>query len=101
MSVPLWVSELARLFWARARHTEPFPRNLRRSIARAVPLSVALLPELSVGAALNWLRTCGLVCELSGGDRPLRACLVARHGQGVALVDGSDEEDEQNVFDRP
>jgi hypothetical protein len=60
-----------------------------------VPLSVVLLPRLSVRAALDWLQNCGLVCELPGRDRPLRACLVARSGHGVALVDGSDGDAEQ------
>jgi hypothetical protein len=60
-----------------------------------MPLSVVLLPKLSVQAALNWLRNCGLVCELPGEDRPLRACLVARSGHGVALIDGCDGDDEQ------
>lgn len=95
MSVPLWAAELARAFWIKARKPEPFPRNLRRSIARAVPLSVVLLPKLSVQAALNWLQKCGLICEIPGEDRPLRACLVARRGHGVALIDGSDGDDEQ------
>jgi hypothetical protein len=54
-----------------------------------------LLPRLSVRAALDWLQNCGLVCELPGTDRPLRACLVARNGHGVALVDGSDDDAEQ------
>jgi len=95
VSVPLWAAELARAFWEKAREPEPFPRNLRRSIARAVPLSVVLLPKLSVRAALDWLQNCGLLCELPGEDRPLRACLVARSGHGVALIDGSDGDSEQ------
>src|SRR5439155_23441742 len=95
MSVPLWAAELARVFWEKARETEPFPRRLRRPIARAVRLSVVLLPRLSLRAAFDWLQNCGLVCELPGADRPLRACLVARGGHGVALVDGSDGDAEQ------
>lgn len=95
MSVPLWAAELAGAFWARARQEEPFPRNLRQAIARAVPLSVVFLPKLSVRAVLQWLAKSGLVCELPGKDRPLRACLVARSGHGVALIDGSDGESEQ------
>ena len=45
--------------------------------------------------ASHWLRKSGLVCELPGKNRPLRACLVARNGYGVALVDGSDGDKEQ------
>jgi len=95
VSVPLWAAELTRAFWEKAGQPEPFPRSLRRAIARAVRLSIVLLPRLSVRAALDWLQNCGLVCELPGEDRPLRACLVARSGHGVALVDGSDGEAEQ------
>jgi hypothetical protein len=89
------VAQLAQAFWQKAQGLEPFPRNLRRAIARAVGLSIVLLPSLSVRAAVAWLQKCGLVCELPGQDRPLRACLVARNGYGVALIDGSDDEDEQ------
>jgi hypothetical protein len=48
-----------------------------------------------VGAALDWLRCCGVVYEFPGCDRRLRACLVACKGHGIALVDGQDHEDEQ------
>jgi hypothetical protein len=95
VSVPVWVATLATAFWSRARHVEPFPRNLRRPIARAVPLSVVLLPRLSVRAAFAWLQRCGIVCDFPGRDRPLRACLVARRGHGVAFIDGADDDAEQ------
>jgi hypothetical protein len=94
VSVPLWASELARIFWMRARGIESFPRDLRRPISRAVRLSVMLLPELSVRAAVEWLKKCGIVCELQGQDRLLRACLVARWGHGIAILDGGQGDDE-------
>ena len=94
MTVPLWASELARVFWTRARQTEAFPRTLRRPISRAVRLSVMLLPELSVRVAMEWLKKCGIVCELQGQHRPLRACLVARWGHGIAILDGNQGDDE-------
>jgi hypothetical protein len=96
VNVPLWAFELARVFWVRAKANEPFPRNLRRAIARAVPLSIVLLPKLSVRAVLDRLKDYGLACEFLDGDRPLRACLVARNGHGVAFVDGADEDAEQS-----
>jgi hypothetical protein len=95
VSIPFWVAELTEAFWTSAGENEPFPRNLHRAVARALPLSVVLLPRLSVGVALVWLQKCGLVCELPGDDRPLRACLIARRGHGIALVDGSDDDCEQ------
>jgi hypothetical protein len=94
MSVPLWVSELAGIFWNRARQVEPFPRALRRPSARGFQLSVALLPRLTIQRAASWLARCGIICELPGRDRILRACLVARWGHGIAILDGEQEEDE-------
>jgi hypothetical protein len=94
VSVPLWVSELARIFWTRARHAESFPRNLRRPIARGFQFSVVMLPELTVSVAMKWLMQCGIVCELPGQSRLLRACLVARWGHGIAILDGDQSEDE-------
>jgi hypothetical protein len=95
VNVPIWASELARLFWAKVGYIEPFPRTLRRPIARAVPLSIVLLPQLSIKAALHWLQICGMVCDIPGADRRLRACLVVQSGHGFALVDGADAEVEQ------
>jgi hypothetical protein len=97
VSVPLWASELARVFWTRARQSESFPRTLRRPISRAVRLSVMLLPELNVQAAMEWLKKCGIVCELQGQDRPLGACLVARWGHGIAILDGDQGDDELRI----
>ena len=90
MSVPLWAADLAAGFWREAQEDEAFPRDLRRPIARALPLSVVLLPSLSVRAALELLRSWGMVCEFPGQDRLLRACLVARRGHGIALINGAD-----------
>jgi hypothetical protein len=95
VSVPIWVAELAGAFWNAAGELEPFPRNLRRFIARAVPLTVVSLPKLSIFTVLNWLGDWGIVCELGKRDRLLRACLVARYGYGIAFVDGTDAEEEQ------
>jgi hypothetical protein len=94
VSVPLWVAELAGLFWARARHAESFPRTLRRPVARGFQFSVAMLPELTIAAAMKWLMNCGIVCELPGQNRILRACLVARWGHGIAILDGDQSDDE-------
>jgi hypothetical protein len=39
MSIPLWVYEVASIFWAEAGESEQFPRNLRHAIANALPLT--------------------------------------------------------------
>ncbi|HEY7065730.1 MAG TPA: ImmA/IrrE family metallo-endopeptidase [Chloroflexota bacterium] len=95
MSTPFWVSEAAAEFWERAGSAEPFPRNLRTPIAYALPLSIVLLPRLRVAGLDAWLRRLSVPCGIAVGDRPLRACLVARYGQGFIFVDGTDPADEQ------
>ena len=95
MTVPVWVARLAGDFWKKAGEAGPFPRNLVRPIARAVPLSVVLLPQLSIDSILKRLHSYGVDCRIDTANRPLRACLVARFGNGIAFIDGTDSEDEQ------
>jgi hypothetical protein len=96
VSVPLWVRELAAGFWAEAGYEEPFPRELRRAIGRAVlPLTVVPRPALCVAEVLDWLRRAGVACALGEPDRPLRGCLVASRGYGFAFIDAEDSADEQ------
>lgn len=95
MSAPLWAWELAGAFWENAGESESFPRDLRRPIARALPLSLIYLPGLRVSAIDDWLRRQGIPCGLAVPDRPLRACLVAHGSHGAIFLDGSDPNDEQ------
>jgi IrrE N-terminal-like domain len=95
MSAPLWVQELARTFWEQVGVAELFPRELRRSIIRTLPVTVVLLPELRLDRVRVWLRENGIVCPSHEADRLLRACLVARSGHGIIFVDSSDSNDEQ------
>ncbi len=95
MSTPFWVGETAAAFWERAGGEEPPPRNLRGPIAYALPLAVVLLPRLRVAGVDDWLRRQSVACDVAMRDRPLRACLVARYGQGFVFVDGTDPDDEQ------
>jgi IrrE N-terminal-like domain len=95
MSAPPWVAELARSFWAEAGLVEPFPRELRRAVARALPVSLVLLPRLRLDGVRAWLHDNGIACRCGEEDRPLRACLVAVYGHGVIFLDGADAADEQ------
>jgi hypothetical protein len=95
VSVPLWVAETAEAFWAAAGGPEPFPRDLRRAIARSLPLTIVLLPRLSVRAAEAWLWQQGAHIGVDVDNRPLRAYLVSRFGHGLIFVDGADSEREQ------
>ena len=51
--------------------------------------------RLSVGTVIDRLKLYGLSCTWSEEVRMLRACLVARHGYGVAFIDGTDDDAEQ------
>jgi hypothetical protein len=91
----LLVLELARAFWQAAGEWEPFPRQLRRPIAMALPLGVVDLPRLRVAGLDDWLARHGLSCRSGVRDRPLRAALVAFAGHGLVIVDGLDPDDER------
>ena len=90
MSAPVWCADLAAGFWAAAGEPPPFPRDLRRAIAGAVPLSVIDLPGLRVAAVGGWFADRGIAVPLGEPDRPLRACLVAWRGQGFAYLDAGE-----------
>lgn len=95
MSGPLWVAELAAQFWCAAGQEEPFPRELRGPIARALPLSVVLLANLSLRLMEQWLETNGIVCARESANRRLRAAVFASGGHGFAFLDGCDSAAEQ------
>lgn len=95
MSTPLWIGETVDMFWTHAGGTEPFPRNLRIPIANSLPLAVVSMPALRLEGVERWMRDQGVICGLGVDDRRLRACLVARYGQGIIFLDGSDPEDEE------
>lgn len=91
----LLVVELARRFWEQAGEIEPFPRELRRAVAYALPLGIVELPRLGLGGLRHYLTRRGLGCAPGGADRRLRAALVARVGQGLVFLDGTDPPDER------
>jgi hypothetical protein len=97
MMIPLWVAELADLFWTSAGMSEPFPRALRRPIARALPLVVVSLPRLRLRDVLDWLRRRAVGRPRPVTDRALHACLAAWRGWGYVFLDGVDPEDEQRL----
>lgn len=82
-------------FWQAAGIVESFPRALEQAISWAVPLAIVKLPRLGLSELRRWLLHKGVTLELGGADRPLRACLIARQGRGVVILDGTDAEDDR------
>lgn len=95
MRVPLWIAKLVRDFWAAAGMVESFPRELRRPIVRALPVSIVLLPHVRLDSVRDWLCQNGVACRCDEADRPLRACLAAHCGHGLIFLDGTDSDEEQ------
>jgi hypothetical protein len=91
------IDDAARRFWAAAGERSSFgtPVNLERAVAKALPLAVVKLPELSTAKVAEVLSRIGTVPWTMSADRRLRACLVADVGVGLVFLDGSDPEDEQ------
>jgi hypothetical protein len=77
-------------FWDLCGEIEPFPRSLERYLALALPLTVIKLPRLKITDIQDWLSQRGASVALGCSDRQLRGCLVARSGEGLIFVDGTD-----------
>jgi hypothetical protein len=92
---PVWVAELAGRFWAAAGEPPPFPRDLERAIADAVPLSVLDRHPLTLHAVSAYLRGLGLPVAVAEPDRPLRAALYCWKGSGFLFLDAADPPDER------
>jgi hypothetical protein len=77
-------------FWDRCGEMEPFPRSLERYVALALPVTVIKLPCLKITDIQDWLTRRGASVAFDCNDRRLRGCLVARSGEGLIFVDGTD-----------
>ena len=95
MNVPYWVVDLAQRFWTAAGMVEGLPRNMERAVAASGMLSVLHRERLTVATIRHWLEKMGIAHPLNVPDRPLRACLVACEGTGVAFIDSTDSENER------
>ena len=90
-----WLSAAADEFWLLAGGSAPFPRDLGRPLAYALPVSQVLLDRLAVAGIEKWLERRGIDYSFEAPSRPLRGCLVAVRGQGLIFLDGTDPAAEQ------
>jgi len=88
----------AEHFWARAGREEPYPRDLESTVSWALPLGIVKLPRLTLELVRSWMAGRGIGTSVAGGaSRSLRACLIARAGYGIVLLEGSDPPDERRM----
>jgi hypothetical protein len=88
---------VTRAFWEQVGEPEPFPRQLRHAIVKALPVAIIILPRLTLSAAANWLEQRGASCFVPHPDRAVRGFLVARGGHGFIFIDGSMASDEERL----
>jgi hypothetical protein len=84
-----------RLFWERCGELEPYPRNLERSVALALPVTLVKLPKLKLHRVEGWLQSRGIPFLFDCDNRAVRGCLIAFGGAGLIFIDGSDSDDER------
>jgi hypothetical protein len=82
-------------FWRRCGEAEPFPRNLERPLALALPVALVKLPRLRLRDIELWLQRRDVRFQFGCESRLVRGCLVAYRGQGMIFVDGTDPDDER------
>ncbi len=82
-------------FWRRSGSVEPFPRDLERALAFALPIALISLPKLQLRDIETWLQQRGSIFEFKCRSRAIRGCLIAFRGEGLIFVDGTDPSDER------
>lgn len=87
--------QLANTFWKSAGEYRNFPRNIEQAILWVFPLAIIKLPRLGLASIRRWLEARDLGMPYSGTERRIRACLLARCGNGIIFIDGADPEDER------
>jgi hypothetical protein len=87
--------EAINQFWRLCGEVEPFPRNLERSIALALPVTLVKLPHLKLQQVEFWLRRRGVSFLFDCPSRAVRGCLIAFGGEGFVFVDGADGDEER------
>jgi hypothetical protein len=87
--------EAVSLFWQLCGEVEPFPRNLERPIALALPVTIVKLPHLRLRHIESWLRRRGITFLFNCQSRAVRGCLIACGGEGLVFIDGADHDDER------
>lgn len=92
IDAPLWVAELAELFWAQTTVRPALPRDLRAALRwSSFPLVVHDRPRLSVATVGEELARQGRPWAGGGPDRRLRGALVAEGDAGLIFLDADDD----------
>ena len=90
-----WAAGEADRFWAAVGEPHHFPRDLMGTVPLVLPLTVAVVPALTLGRIERWLAERGSPYCIPCTDRRLHGCLIAYGGCGIVFVDGADSADER------
>lgn len=95
----MWLDNISQdtvdLFWQRCGELEPFPRNLERPTALALPVAIIKLPKLKLFDIERWLKRRGAIFHFDCQNRTVRGCLIAFGGCGFIFLDGADPDNER------
>jgi len=89
------IASMAATFWRTAGGAPPFPRSIEEPLLWTFPVAVVRLPRLGLSGVKAYLAGVQVPCPFTGPDRRIRACLVARRGEALVFLDGTDPLDEQ------
>ena len=85
MTAPLWVCELAGMFWREAGFIEGFPRSLREAVdLSSFELTIKDRPGLSIDGVENYLAHQGVCWRCGAADRWISTRVVLRRRMMLA-----------------
>jgi hypothetical protein len=88
---------LADAFWARVGDPGPYPRDMERAAALALPVVLVKLPRLTIEALTDWLKRRGVLMTAPLCEGEMAGCIVGHRGHAVIFLTATDPEDERRA----
>lgn len=82
--------QIAEAFWNSAGGRSTPPNDIAPLVSRTLPVSIVLLPTLSITTIERWLAARDVPYHFLCHNRALCGCLVAARGHGVIFADLND-----------
>lgn len=94
--IHLKVKQVAEDFWKPLLPYRTFPVDIERAIAFSnLPLHINLIPRLDIDYVNQWIQANHFPARTNKDNCALHGFLLAREGQGVVFVNGSDKREER------